>query len=27
MLSASWVDIEVISDLAGLPRVIGATKA
>jgi release factor glutamine methyltransferase len=27
MLSPSWVDIEVISDLAGLPRVIGATKA
>jgi release factor glutamine methyltransferase len=27
MLSASWVDIEVISDLAGLPRVLGATKA
>jgi release factor glutamine methyltransferase len=25
MLSASWTDIEVIGDLAGLPRVIGAT--
>ncbi|MFL6353994.1 MAG: peptide chain release factor N(5)-glutamine methyltransferase [Bryobacteraceae bacterium] len=25
MLSASWTEIEVISDLAGLPRVIGAT--
>jgi release factor glutamine methyltransferase len=25
MLSAQWSDIEVISDLAGLPRVIGAT--
>lgn len=27
MLAGSWVDIEVISDLAGLPRVIGATRA
>jgi release factor glutamine methyltransferase len=26
MLASSWIDIEVISDLAGLPRVIGATK-
>jgi hypothetical protein len=26
MLAGSWIDIEVISDLAGLPRVIGATK-
>lgn len=26
MLSSSWMDIEVVSDLAGLPRVIGATK-
>jgi release factor glutamine methyltransferase len=25
MLSASWTEIEVIADLAGLPRVIGAT--
>jgi release factor glutamine methyltransferase len=25
MLSPAWTDIEVISDLAGLPRVIGAT--
>jgi release factor glutamine methyltransferase len=25
MLSATWTDIEVIRDLAGLPRVIGAT--
>ncbi|MGA8029579.1 MAG: peptide chain release factor N(5)-glutamine methyltransferase [Bryobacteraceae bacterium] len=25
MLAANWIDIEVISDLAGLPRVIGAT--
>lgn len=25
MLSAAWTDIEVISDVAGLPRVIGAT--
>ncbi len=25
MLSAEWMEIEVISDLAGLPRVIGAT--
>jgi release factor glutamine methyltransferase len=25
MLSASWTDIEVIGDLAGLPRVIGAS--
>ncbi len=25
ILSAQWTDIEVISDLAGLPRVIGAT--
>jgi len=27
MLSSSWVNIQVVSDLAGLPRVIGATKA
>jgi release factor glutamine methyltransferase len=27
MLSSRWIDIKVISDLAGLPRVIGATKA
>ena len=26
MLTAQWTDIEVISDLAGLPRVIGATR-
>jgi release factor glutamine methyltransferase len=26
MLAAKWTDIEVISDLAGLPRVIGATR-
>jgi release factor glutamine methyltransferase len=26
MLRAEWTDIEVISDLAGLPRVIGATR-
>ncbi|MFL6450533.1 MAG: peptide chain release factor N(5)-glutamine methyltransferase [Bryobacteraceae bacterium] len=26
MLANSWVDIQVISDLAGLPRVIGATR-
>lgn len=26
MLAAEWTDIEVISDLAGLPRVIGATR-
>lgn len=26
MLATSWIDTEVISDLAGLPRVIGATK-
>ena len=26
MLAAYWTDIEVISDLAGLPRVIGATR-
>jgi release factor glutamine methyltransferase len=26
MLAADWIDIEVISDLAGLPRVIGATR-
>jgi release factor glutamine methyltransferase len=26
MLATQWVEIEVISDLAGLPRVIGATK-
>jgi release factor glutamine methyltransferase len=26
MLSNCWLDIDVISDLAGLPRVIGATK-
>ena len=26
MLAGNWEDIEVISDLAGLPRVIGATK-
>jgi len=26
MLAAQWTDIEVISDLAGLPRVIGATR-
>ena len=27
MLTGSWTDIEVVSDLAGLPRVIGATRA
>lgn len=27
MLAAGWADIGVISDLAGLPRVIGATRA
>ncbi|MFL6414670.1 MAG: peptide chain release factor N(5)-glutamine methyltransferase [Bryobacteraceae bacterium] len=27
MLSDSWIDVEVISDLAGLPRVLGASKA
>ncbi len=26
MLANSWIDTEVISDLAGLPRVIGAIK-
>lgn len=26
MVAAEWVDIEVISDLAGLPRVLGATR-
>ncbi|HEX3681668.1 MAG TPA: peptide chain release factor N(5)-glutamine methyltransferase [Bryobacteraceae bacterium] len=26
MLAAQWTDIEVISDLAGFPRVIGATR-
>lgn len=27
MLAGSWTDVQVISDLAGLPRVIGATKS
>lgn len=27
MLTGSWTEIEVVSDLAGLPRVIGATRA
>jgi release factor glutamine methyltransferase len=27
MLAARWIDFEVISDLAGWPRVIGATLA
>ena len=26
MLTQSWTDIQVVSDLAGLPRVIGATR-
>ena len=26
MLAGSWTEIEVVSDLAGLPRVIGATR-
>ena len=26
MLAADWTEIEVISDLAGLPRVIAATR-
>jgi release factor glutamine methyltransferase len=27
ILAGSWTDIEIVSDLAGLPRVIGATRA
>jgi len=26
MLAQAWTDIHVVSDLAGLPRVIGATR-
>ena len=27
MLAVHWTEIEVVSDLAGLPRVIGATRS
>ncbi len=27
MLADSWIDMDVLSDLAGLPRVLGATRA